>query len=462
MAQNIINVQYIHMQNPGVQQAPPGQTYQLPPNSLPGEISVKRNNPEAGKRKIKTHKAFIGITDDAAGEALYAHWRETVKDQMLARNYDDIYQFPDAEFQQIVTGMRRLLPVCDALATASAANNIRLLQEIDEGVVQLVKDWGKKLTNTRRKRVRGAPRPGNPGVPPAQVLVRGAILPPGAPAQWGPATAGPNAGLIPQNAPLASNQAQPGPAHPVNNPAQSGPTPQTNVPGTSRRITRSTVKAAHPTNIFGTLAQFAHAPPGNSSMQSGPAHPTNTHSTPAEITSPAGNRPTQSGPADPMSFFRMLAQIAHDALPGNSSAQSGPAHPTSTPSTPSTAPLFGPSPPGNSSTESGSAHPTNAPSTTSTLLLFLPIPPGHSSTESGSAHPTNAPNTVSTPLLFTPSPPRNSPTQSVRGDPTNDPGTSASIVPAPPENRQMSNQIPRGEILLILSPCFRVSLTKKT
>ena len=136
------------MQNPGVQQAPPGQTYQLPPNSLPGEISVKRKNPEAGKGKIKTHKAFIGITDDAAGEALYAHWRDTVKDQMLARNYDDLYLFPDAEFQQIVAGMRRLLPVCDALTTASAANNIRLLQEIDEGVVQLVKDCGKKLTNT--------------------------------------------------------------------------------------------------------------------------------------------------------------------------------------------------------------------------------------------------------------------------------------------------------------------------
>ena len=73
MAQNIINVQYIHMQNPGVQQAPPGQTYQLLPNSLLVEISVKRNNPEAGKRMIKTHKAFIGITDDAAGEALYTH-----------------------------------------------------------------------------------------------------------------------------------------------------------------------------------------------------------------------------------------------------------------------------------------------------------------------------------------------------------------------------------------------------
>ena len=289
-----------------------------------------------------------------------------------------------------------------------------------------------------------------------------AILPPGAPGQWGPPTPRPNAGLISQNAPLASNQAQPGPTHAVNNPAQSGPTPQTNVPGMSRRITRSIAKAAHTTNIFGTLAQFAHAPPGNSWTQSGPAHPTSAHSTPASVASPAGNRLTQSGPADRMSFFRMLAQIAHGALPRNSSAQTGPAHPTSTPSTPSAAPLFGPSPPGNSSTESGSAHPTNAPSMTRTLPLFLPTPLGHSSTESGSAHPTNAPNTVSTPLQFTPALPGDSPTQSVRGDPTNDPSTSASIVPAPPENPQMSNRIPRGEILLILSPCFRVTLTKKS
>ena len=122
--------------------------------------------------------------------------------------------------------MRRLLPVCDALATASAANNRRLMQEIDEGVVQLVKACGKKLTSTLGKRVLGAPRPGNPGVLPAQFIVHGTILPPGAPAQWGPATAGPNAGLITQNAHPASNQAQPGPTNPAKNPAQSGPMAQ--------------------------------------------------------------------------------------------------------------------------------------------------------------------------------------------------------------------------------------------
>ena len=165
-----------------------------------------------------------------------------MKDHMLARNYADIHKFPDAEFQQIVTGMRRLLPVCNALATSSAANNILLRQEIDEGVIQLVKDCGKKLTNTLGKRVLGAPLLGNPGVLPAQVIVRGTILPPGAPAQWGPATAGPNAGLVPQKAPPANNP-QPGPTNSVNDLAQSRPIPQMNVPGTSRRVTRSTAKA---------------------------------------------------------------------------------------------------------------------------------------------------------------------------------------------------------------------------
>jgi len=66
-----------------------------------------------------------------------------VKDQMLARGYiSDNWHFPDAEFQQIVAGMRRLKPACDELATASAANNMASMQEIDKAVLQLVKDSG--------------------------------------------------------------------------------------------------------------------------------------------------------------------------------------------------------------------------------------------------------------------------------------------------------------------------------
>ena len=92
MAQKfIINVHYIHMHNQGAHQAQPGQIEILPPNSLPGEISMKCKNPEAGKQKTSTYKAFIWITDDDTSETLYAHWRDTVNDQMLARNYADIY-----------------------------------------------------------------------------------------------------------------------------------------------------------------------------------------------------------------------------------------------------------------------------------------------------------------------------------------------------------------------------------
>jgi len=81
----------------------------------------------------------------------YLCWRDAVKDQKLARGYiSDNWHFPEAEFQHIVEGMRRLKPACDELATASAANNMASMQEIVEAVLQLVKDCGKKLANTIR------------------------------------------------------------------------------------------------------------------------------------------------------------------------------------------------------------------------------------------------------------------------------------------------------------------------
>jgi len=85
--------------------------------------------------------------------------------------------------------MRRLKPACDELATASAANNMAGMQEIDEAVLQLVKDCGKKLANTIRTN-NHVPPPG-PGVPPAQVIVWLILLPLNAPpqCQWSIATA---------------------------------------------------------------------------------------------------------------------------------------------------------------------------------------------------------------------------------------------------------------------------------
>jgi len=80
---------------------------------------------------------------------IYVCWRDVFKDQMLARGYiSDNWHFPDGEFQQIVTGMTRLKPVCDELATASAANNMASMQEIAKVVFQLVNNCGKKLTKT--------------------------------------------------------------------------------------------------------------------------------------------------------------------------------------------------------------------------------------------------------------------------------------------------------------------------
>jgi len=53
--------------------------------------------------------------------------------------------------------MRRLKPACDELATVSAVNNMRSMQEIDKGVLQLVKDFGKKLAHTIRATKKGLP-----------------------------------------------------------------------------------------------------------------------------------------------------------------------------------------------------------------------------------------------------------------------------------------------------------------
>jgi len=47
----------------------------------------------------------------------------------------DLYHFPDADFVQIIAGFRQLRLACDELPTASAANDIPGMQEVDEAVV---------------------------------------------------------------------------------------------------------------------------------------------------------------------------------------------------------------------------------------------------------------------------------------------------------------------------------------
>jgi len=116
----------------------------------------------------------------------------------------DLPHFPDAEFRQIVAGFRQLRPAWDELASTSAAKDIPGMQEVDDAVVQLVKDCGKKLTNTIN--LKNKPFPQVPGVPPAQVIFPNILLSANAPpgSQWGLATAVQNEGAGSPNAPTAN------------------------------------------------------------------------------------------------------------------------------------------------------------------------------------------------------------------------------------------------------------------
>jgi len=142
----------------------------------------------------------MGIPND---NYLYGEWPEAVTDQMLARGFRKIRTFPDHHFQQIVAGMRTLRHACDSLVTAEAAKNRAVLRQIDEGVVQLVKDCGVKLRTTVKNRSTGLAPLGQNGVFYYQIMLSDRLLPPNASDQWGPATTVPNPGPVPQNVPLA-------------------------------------------------------------------------------------------------------------------------------------------------------------------------------------------------------------------------------------------------------------------
>jgi len=231
---------------------------------------------------------------------------------MLARGYIwNNWQFPDAEFQQIVAGMRRLKPACDELATVSAANNMASMQEIDEAVLQLVKDCGKKLIKTIETN-NHVPPPG-PGVPPAQVILKPILLPLNTPpqCQWSIATAVPNAGPVVQNSPQAN---APGPAQNVpaptanpqaqNNPPPPGPAiPQAQNNGPGPVIIPAQIQAALPMGILGTPLGMQHAPPANRQAQNhppppGPAIPQAQKNPPSAANPQAQNNPPPAGPAN--------------------------------------------------------------------------------------------------------------------------------------------------------------------
>jgi len=281
---------------------------------------------------------------------------------MLARGYiSDNWHFPDAKFQQIVAGMRRLKPVCDELATASAANSMVSMQEIDEAVHKLVKDCGKKLTKTIETN-NHVPPPG-PGVPPALVILNTILQPLNAPpqCQWSIATAVPNAGPVVQNAPQANapGPAQNVPAPPVNPQAQNNPPPpgpaipqaQNNGPGPV--IIPAQIQAAPPMGILGIPLGMQHAPLVNPQAQNNPPPPGSAIPQ-AQINPPgaanpqaqnnpppagsanlqAQNNPPPPGPANPRAgnVLRLGPNYRHP--PANISAINHPALPMFIPGTP--------------------------------------------------------------------------------------------------------------------------------
>jgi len=138
MVQNNNIVGYTLMPARGAQQVPPvGQTNYLLPFTLVEVYSHQRPD----RRLINDHKLTMGIPHHPKNNHPHVSicWWDAVKDQMLGRGYiSDNWHFSDTAFQQIVAGMRKLKPACDELATASAANNMGSMEEIDETVLQLV------------------------------------------------------------------------------------------------------------------------------------------------------------------------------------------------------------------------------------------------------------------------------------------------------------------------------------
>jgi len=139
MAQNI-KMQYLFIQNAGVLAS--GQTDQLLPGSLQGEISMHCTNP--GGRAISDHKLNMGFTQAQAQKKIDKEWRNCAQDQMIARGFAlggrTAKDFPDADFLPIYTGMRTLRPAWNVIVSAVAANDMHRLEEIEEAVVELVKN----------------------------------------------------------------------------------------------------------------------------------------------------------------------------------------------------------------------------------------------------------------------------------------------------------------------------------
>jgi len=122
---------------------------------------------------------------------------------MLAMGFRKIHTFLDHHFQLIVVGMRTLRPAWNTIVTAAAANNRAVMRQIDEAVVQLVKDCGVRLRTTVKNHSTGLAPLGQNGVFYDQLMLSDRLLPANAPDQWGPPTTVRNPGPVSQNVPPA-------------------------------------------------------------------------------------------------------------------------------------------------------------------------------------------------------------------------------------------------------------------
>jgi len=174
----------------------------------------------------------MDFTQVQAQKKMYTEWGNCAQDQMIARGFAPAGRtgknFPDTDFLPICTGMRTLRPACNLIVSAVAANDMHRLEDIEEAVVELVKESCRKLNDTNNKGKMVVP---NPAIPPGQVVAYSLLLPPGAPNQWEAATTIGNPCQLPPNAPPAHipaggqlGQAPPGAAGP------NVPAAQVNVP----------------------------------------------------------------------------------------------------------------------------------------------------------------------------------------------------------------------------------------
>src|SRR5205807_6623485 len=87
--------------------------------------------------------------------------------------------------------MRRSHPICDSLVNVSAANDILCMQEIDEAVIQMVKDCIKKVRDSRALYPPATHPPDVPAVMLGNLIIPLTLRPQGTPAYWDPAMPGP-------------------------------------------------------------------------------------------------------------------------------------------------------------------------------------------------------------------------------------------------------------------------------